>query len=146
MPPFPGHTNERHVLQANLQHTVSCLHYYNNPGYRFAPKVGELIDDWNDFEMTVEKHSSIVNQGAKLDTTRGNDRCRVTCGNAEDLGCRYSFTARFLVDGLHEGRVEVTRVSDQARSRTFGSRALRRLISSIVKTVWSITRRTGEMM
>jgi hypothetical protein len=74
-----------------------------------APQVGTEIEDWNDFVEQVKYHSNYLNEGCELRVAKQNDLCRVFCPE-KDLGCKYNFSAQFVIAGLHEGSVEVRKV------------------------------------
>lgn len=50
-----------------------------------------------------------MNPGCELKTTKGPEHLRVYCPH-KDLGCKYSFRAKFDIAEIQEGRVKVTNV------------------------------------
>ena len=98
-----------------------------------APQVGTEIEDWHDFVDQVRYHSNHINEGNELRVHKKDDLCRVYCSEKE-LGCKYSFSAQFLVLNLQEGAVEVKKVSTTyAAGFPYRTNGQCRLLTS---TVW----------
>ena len=74
------------------------------------PQVDQDIGDWHDFESAVQAHTESVNPGCELRTTKTGEHLRVYCPH-KDLGCKYSFRAKFDIAEIQEGRVKVINVS-----------------------------------
>ncbi len=78
-----------------------------------APQIGTVIEDWHDFVDQVRYHSNHINEGIELRVHKKDDLFRVYCPEKE-LGCKYSFSAQFLILNLQEGAVEVKKVNKYA--------------------------------
>lgn len=106
-------------LQNHREHSAGCLAYYRaiNQGEQRVhfdpPMVDQEIGDWHDFESAVHAHTESVNPGCELKTTKTGEYLRVYCPH-KDLGCKYSFRAKFDIAEIQEGRVKVMNVSAKA--------------------------------
>lgn len=71
--------------------------------------VDQIIGDWHDFKSAVHAHTDSVNPGCELKLTKTAEHLRVYCPH-KDLGCKYSFRAKFDIAEIQEGRVKVISV------------------------------------